>query len=132
MVEITCKEIGGDTDEEVRIFSRANHRDIEASQGCYTRSSAVPWHGMRRAALRKRRAKVSDMAASIMSRFKELEAENAKLKKLCVDERLRSEIMLEAIAKKVVVPSGCCDTTSRAVPEKGVSIRLACQMFRIS
>ena len=36
----------------------------------------------------------------MMSRLKELEAENARLKKMYTDERLKSEILKETIEKK--------------------------------
>ena len=48
----------------------------------------------------KWRAKFGGMDLSMMSRLKELEAENARLKKMYADERLKSEILKEAIEKK--------------------------------
>lgn len=40
------------------------------------------------------------MDASLIARLKELEAENAKLKKMYAEERLKAEIVQEAMAKK--------------------------------
>jgi putative transposase len=40
------------------------------------------------------------MEVSMMSRMKELELENARLKKMYAEERLKSEILQEAITKK--------------------------------
>ena len=40
------------------------------------------------------------MDASLISRLKELETENARLKKMYADERLKAEIIQEAMAKK--------------------------------
>ena len=48
----------------------------------------------------KWRAKFGGMDASLMARLKELEAENAKLKKMYAEERLKAEIIQEAMAKK--------------------------------
>ena len=48
----------------------------------------------------KWRAKYGGMDASMMSRLKELEAENSRLKKMYAEERLKAEILKEAIEKK--------------------------------
>lgn len=57
-------------------------------------------HGMSSASFYKWRAKFGGMDASLMARFKELEAENARLKKMYAEERLKYEIIQEAMAKK--------------------------------
>ena len=46
------------------------------------------------------RAKYGGMDASMMARMKELEEENRRLRKMIVDERLKAEIVQEALAKK--------------------------------
>jgi len=48
----------------------------------------------------KWRAKYGGMDASLMVRMKELEGENRRLKKMYAEERLKSEIIQEAMAKK--------------------------------
>ena len=48
----------------------------------------------------KWRSKFGGMDASLMARMKELEAENARLKKMYAEERLKAEILKEAIEKK--------------------------------
>ena len=48
----------------------------------------------------KWRAKYGGMDVSMMVRMKELEAENARLKKMYIEERLKAEIVTEALAKK--------------------------------
>lgn len=48
----------------------------------------------------KVRGKVSGMDASMMARLKELEDENRRLKKMYAEERLKAEIVQEALAKK--------------------------------
>ena len=40
------------------------------------------------------------MDASLMTRMKELEEENRRLKKMYVEERLKAEIVAEALTKK--------------------------------
>ncbi len=57
-------------------------------------------HGMSSAAFYKWRAKFGGMDASLMRRMKELEAENKRLKKMYAEERLKAEIIQEAMAKK--------------------------------
>ena len=57
-------------------------------------------HGMSSATFYKWRAKYGEMDASLMSRMKELEDENRRLKKMYAEERLKAEIIQEALAKK--------------------------------
>ena len=48
----------------------------------------------------KWRSKFSDMDASLMARMRELEQENARLKKMYAEEHLKYEIIQEAMSKK--------------------------------
>ena len=57
-------------------------------------------HGMSSASFYKWRSRYGGMDASMMARLKELESENARLKKMYAEERLKSEIIQEAMAKK--------------------------------
>jgi len=57
-------------------------------------------HGMSSASFYKWRAKFGGMDASMMSRLKELEDENRRLKKMYAEERLKAEVLKEAIEKK--------------------------------
>ena len=57
-------------------------------------------HGMSSATFYKWRSKYGGMDASMMSRLKELEDENRRLKKMYAEEGLKSEIIQEAMAKK--------------------------------
>ena len=57
-------------------------------------------HGMSSTTFYKWRAKYGGMDVGLMSRMKELEAENARLKKMYAEERLKSDILKEAIEKK--------------------------------
>jgi putative transposase len=57
-------------------------------------------HGMSNASFYKWRAKYGGMDVSMMKRLKELEAENARLKKMYAEERMISEIRKEALEGK--------------------------------
>ena len=56
--------------------------------------------GISSATFYKWRAKFGGMDVSMMNRMKELEAENGRLKKMYAEERLKAEILQEAIQKK--------------------------------
>jgi len=57
-------------------------------------------HGMSTATFYKWRAKYGGMDTSMIARLKELEAENKRLKKMYAEERLKAEIVKEAMEKK--------------------------------
>ena len=57
-------------------------------------------HGMSSATFYKWRSKYGGMDASLMARMKELEEENRRLKKMYAEERLKAEIVQEALSKK--------------------------------
>ena len=56
--------------------------------------------GISTATFYKWRAKYGGLDVSMMARMKELEAENARLKKMHAEERLKADILQEAISKK--------------------------------
>ena len=56
--------------------------------------------GVQTCALPIWRAKYGGMDASMMKRMKELEEENRRLKKMYAEEKLKAEIVKEAMAKK--------------------------------
>ena len=56
-------------------------------------------HGMSSATFYKWRAKYGGMDTSMITRLKELEAENSRLKKMYADERLKAMIVQEALTK---------------------------------
>ena len=56
--------------------------------------------GISTATFYKWRAKYGGMDTSMMARMKEPEAENARLKKMYIEEKLKAEIVTEALAKK--------------------------------
>ena len=57
-------------------------------------------HGISNAAFYNWRSKYGGMDASLMKRMKELEEENRRLKKMYAEERLKAEIVQEALEKK--------------------------------
>lgn len=56
--------------------------------------------GISTATFYKWRSKYGGMDASLMNRMKELEEENRRLRKMYTDEKLKAEIVAEALAKK--------------------------------
>ncbi len=89
----------------------------EMRQRVYEANVALPAHGLVKftwgnvsevcrelgistATFYKWRAKYGGMDTSMMARMKELEAENARLKKMYIEEKLKAEIVTEALAKK--------------------------------
>ena len=57
-------------------------------------------HGMSSATFYKWRSKYGGMDTSMMARLKELEEENRRLKKMYAEERIKNEIVQEALEKK--------------------------------
>jgi len=57
-------------------------------------------HGISGATFYKWRSKFGGMDASLMARMKELEEENRRLKKMYAEEKLKAEIIAEAMQKK--------------------------------
>ena len=56
-------------------------------------------HGISSATFYKWRSKYAGMDASLMARMRELEAENARLKKMYAEERLKAEIIQDVVVK---------------------------------
>ena len=57
-------------------------------------------HGISSATFYNWRSKYGGMDASLMKRLRELEEENRRLKKMYTEERLKAEIVQEALEKK--------------------------------
>lgn len=57
-------------------------------------------HSMSSATFYKWRSEYGGMDASLMARLRELEAENRRLKKMYAEERLKAEIVSEAMTKR--------------------------------
>jgi putative transposase len=57
-------------------------------------------HGISAAAFYKWRSKYGGLDASMLRRVKELEAENARLKRMYAESQMEAAVMKEALAKK--------------------------------
>ncbi|MCK0512352.1 IS3 family transposase [Aromatoleum buckelii] len=88
--------------------------------------------GISSATFYKWRAKFGGMDTSMMARMKELEAQNARLKKMYAEERLKADILKEAMGKKVTRPSRRREMAKEVVARRGIPIRLACDIFQVS
>ena len=89
-------------------------------------------HGMSSATFYKWRSKYGGMDASMMSRLKELEEENRRLKKMYAEAQLQADIVKDAMKKKVVRSSLRREMAKTYVKSGEVSIRVACKAFSIS
>ncbi|MEL6367451.1 MAG: IS3 family transposase, partial [Pseudomonadota bacterium] len=78
------------------------------------------------------RSKFGGMDASLMKEIKELRAENARLKKMYAEERIKAELRQEALEGKPLRPSRRREMAQSVVTRDGISVRLACQAFAIS
>ena len=81
------------TDSQIMAILKQSESGIPVPELCRE-------HGMSSATFYKWRAKYGGMDASLMARMKELEEENRRLKKMYAEERLKAEIIQEAMQKK--------------------------------
>lgn len=81
------------SDSQILSILKQNESGVSVSDLCRE-------HSISSASFYKWRAKFGGMDASLMKRMKELEAENARLKKMYAEEKLKAEIAREAIEKK--------------------------------
>jgi putative transposase len=82
-------------------------------------------HGMSNSSFYKWRSKYGGMDESLMVRLKELEEENRRLKKMYAEERLKAEIIQEAMAKA----SERKMMAKEVLVNHVVSISLVCRIF---
>ena len=81
------------TDSQILSILKQNESGVSVTNLCRE-------HGMSNAAFYQWRSKFGGMDASLMKRMKELEDENRRLKKMYAEEKLKAEIVKEALAKK--------------------------------
>jgi putative transposase len=72
------------------------------------------------------------MDVSLISRMKELEDENRRLKKMYFEEKAQSRDRVGGSRKKVVRPSRRREMARKAVKDRDTCIRVACEAFRAS
>ena len=82
------------SDSQIMAILKQNENGVSVPDLCRE-------HGMSTAMFYKGRAKFGGMDASMMKRLKELEAENARLKKMYAEDRLKAEIRQEALEGKL-------------------------------
>jgi putative transposase len=81
------------TDSQIMAILKQAQAGIPAPELCRE-------HGISIASFYKWRAKYGGMDASLMSRVKELEAENARLKKMYAEVQLQADVLKEVLQKK--------------------------------
>ena len=87
--------------EEVTFYRKPDYGDLEQYEAGVTIPGLAREHNVSTAAIYQWRAKYGGMDASMMKRLKELEAENARLKKMYAEERIIAEIRKEALEGKL-------------------------------
>ena len=85
--------------EEITFERQRHHCHIEAGGSGQQGIRPVPVARQSDATFYKWRTKFSDMDISMMSRMKELEERNRRLKKMYAEERLKAEIVQEVLQK---------------------------------
>ena len=81
------------TDSQILAMLKQNEQGASVADICRE-------HGVSSAQFYKWRSKFGGMDASMMKRLKELEVENARLKKMYAEEKLKAEIRQEVIEGK--------------------------------
>lgn len=81
------------TDSQIIAILKEAEGGIPVPELCRT-------HGISSATFYKWRAKFGGMDVSLMTRMRELEEENRRLKKLYVDAQLSADLLRESLAKK--------------------------------
>lgn len=74
---------------------------LKQADGGTTVTDICREYGMSSAMFYRWRSKYGGMNLSLMKRMKELESENARLKRMYAEERLKAEIAREVIEKKL-------------------------------
>ena len=81
------------TDNQIMAILKQNESGLKVPDLCRE-------HGISSATFYKWRSKFGGMDASMISRMKELEAENARLKKMYAEAKMDSELLKEVLQKK--------------------------------
>jgi len=82
------------TDNQILAILKQNENGVAVQDLCRE-------HSMSQASFYKWRSKYGGMDASLMKKMKELEAENARLKRMYAEEKLKAEIRQEALEGKL-------------------------------
>ncbi|GAB7078901.1 hypothetical protein JCM14635_05740 [Megalodesulfovibrio paquesii] len=87
-----CMKTSRFTDSQILGILKQAQNGVPVAQLCRE-------HGMSSATFYKWRAKFGGMDASLMARMKELERENRLLKRMYAEEKMKAEVVAEALAK---------------------------------
>ena len=87
--------------EEVSIYRQSDSSHSQASRSRNAGCRSLPRIRYEQRQFYQWRSKYGGMDASLMRRLKELEAENARLKKMYAEERIKSELRQEALEGKL-------------------------------
>ena len=82
------------TDSQIMAILKQNENGVPVADLCRE-------HGMSSALFYQWRSKYGGMDSSMIKRLKELESENARLKKMYAEERLKAELRQEALEGKL-------------------------------
>jgi putative transposase len=82
------------SDSQIMAILKQNESGVPVADLCRE-------HGMSSALFYQWRSKYGGMDASLMKEMKELRAENARLKKMYAEERLKAELRQEALEGKL-------------------------------
>jgi len=91
---------GDSVDTGPPLYRQPDHRHPQAPDAGSPVPELCREHGISNATFYKWSTKFGGMDAFLMARMKELEDENRHLKKMYAEERLKAEIVAEALAKK--------------------------------
>ena len=89
-------------------------------------------HGVCENTIYRWRSKYGGMEASEAERFRELEAENAKLKRLLADAMLDNAALKEIAGNTMVTPAARRPATRHAMTRLGLSERRVCRLVSLS
>ncbi len=79
------------------LYRKSDHQHLEAGQGGTLVPDLCREHGMSSVSFYKWRSKYGDMDASMMMRMKKFKDESRWFKKIYVEEKLKAEIISEAM-----------------------------------
>ena len=86
--------------EEITLYRQSNTVYLKQNEAGATVPDLCREHSMSTSTFYKWRSKYGGMDASLMKRMKELEDENRRLKMMYAEEKLKAEIVKEALEKK--------------------------------
>jgi len=95
-------------------------------------SAIIRKHGISRNTYFNWKARYSGAEISDLKRLRELEVENARLKKMYSDLALENTAIKELLSRKTVTPSAKREAVAILVGELGLSISRACRIVRLS